>query len=70
MPWRSRELQWEIVDRCLQLHGGYETPVSAADLLNSPGSHGNVAAGCREPERGFVPGVNTATMGRTALRRT
>ncbi len=26
---------------------------------------GNVAVGCREPARGSVPGVNTATMGRT-----
>ncbi len=31
---------------------------------------GNVAVGCREPARGSVPGVNTATMGRTAPRRT
>ena len=31
---------------------------------------GNVAVGCREPARGSVPGVNTATMGRTHVRRT
>jgi hypothetical protein len=31
---------------------------------------GNVSVGCREPARGSVPGVNTATMGRTTLRRT
>jgi hypothetical protein len=27
-----------------------------------------MSVGCREPARGFIPGVNTATMGRTALK--
>ena len=43
---------------------------TASERVVSPKSSGNIAVGCREPEHGSVPGVNTATVGRSSPRRT
>jgi hypothetical protein len=75
---------WASRPRCSSRRGargpaGWPSWRSARSTAPPPWSSGrmpadvrqkNVAPGCREPAPGSVPGVNTATMGRTSPRRT